>query len=137
MDTLTPRRTSTCGFGTAGESLGGRKMTTVKIRPYTAGDEQSVLALWAESLADGASHNHPQAVLRQKLAHERDLLFVAVESGRVIGTVMGGFDGHRGWVYAVAVEREHRRLGVGTALVRHLEQALAERGCLKVNLQVR
>jgi ribosomal protein S18 acetylase RimI-like enzyme len=60
-----------------------------------------------------------------------------VVEGAVVGTVMGGYDGHRGWVYSVAVRSMHRRAGIGTALLRRLEQALVERGCLKVNLQVR
>jgi ribosomal protein S18 acetylase RimI-like enzyme len=55
----------------------------------------------------------------------------------VAGTVMGGYDGHRGWVYAVAVSPRHRRGGIGAALVRRLEADLTERGCLKINLQVR
>jgi ribosomal protein S18 acetylase RimI-like enzyme len=50
---------------------------------------------------------------------------------------MGSYDGHRGWVYALAVCPTHQRRGIGTALLRHLEAALQGRGCLKVNLQVR
>ena len=62
---------------------------------------------------------------------------MALAGGAVVGTAMGGYDGHRGWVYAVAVGRAHRRAGVGSALLRRLEALLAGRGCLKVNLQVR
>ena len=50
---------------------------------------------------------------------------------------MGGYDGHRGWIYSVAVVPERRSLGIGTALIRKLEAELARRGCLKINLQVR
>lgn len=107
------------------------------IRPYRDVDEQQVIALWNESLADGAPHNDPATAIRQKLAVERDLFFVAEVDGRVSGTVMGGYDGHRGWVYSVAVKPAQRRRGIGAALVRHLEAALVRRGCLKVNLQVR
>jgi len=107
------------------------------IRPYQEADEPAVIALWREVLPDTAPHNEPGQAIRQKRAFERDLLFVAAVEGIVVGTVMGGYDGHRGWVYAVAVRPEHRRAGVGAALVRRLERALAERGCLKVNLQVR
>jgi ribosomal protein S18 acetylase RimI-like enzyme len=49
---------------------------------------------------------------------------------------MGGYDGHRGWVYSLAVSPPARRRGVGTALMAHLERELAARGCPKVNLQV-
>ena len=81
-------------------------------------------------------HNDPATVIRLKLAVQRDLFFVARLDGRLVGTVMGGYDGHRGWIYSLAVGPEVRRRGVGTALMRHVERELAGRGCPKVNLQV-
>jgi ribosomal protein S18 acetylase RimI-like enzyme len=107
------------------------------IRPYEDSDEPAVIALWRESLPIIAPHHDPATSIRNKLAVEHDLFFVAVVEETVVGTVMGGYDGHRGWVYSVAVKATQRRAGIGTALLRRLEQALAERGCLKVNLQVR
>lgn len=107
------------------------------IRPYAESDEQAVIALWNEALPDSAPHNDPATIIRKKLAVERDLFFVADVEAAVVGTVMGGYDGHRGWVYSVAVSPRHQRAKIGTALLRRLEQALAECGCLKVNLQVR
>src|SRR5262245_19876737 len=109
----------------------------MEIRTYEDRDEQAVIALWTELLADSAPHNDPATSLRNKLAVDRDLLLVAVVDNAVIGTVMGGYDGHRGWIYSVAVAPAHRRRRIGSALVRLLEAALVERGCLKVNLQVR
>lgn len=109
----------------------------VRIRRYLDQDEAAVTALWREALADAAPHNDPATSLRKKAEFGDDLLFVADIGGVSVGTVMGGYDGHRGWVYSVAVAEAHRRRGVGTALVRRLESALAELGCLKVNLQVR
>jgi ribosomal protein S18 acetylase RimI-like enzyme len=109
----------------------------VHLRPYQDADEQAVIALWSEVLPDSAPHNDPTTAIRKKLAVERDLFFVAEVDGVVIGTAMGGYDGHRGWIYAVAVQPRHRRQGIAAALIRRLEAALAERGCLKVNLQVR
>jgi hypothetical protein len=106
------------------------------IRPYHEGDEQDVITLWTQVLGYTASHNNPSRSLRRKLNHDRDLLLVALDENRVIGTVMGGYDGHRGWLYSVAVDPAHRRRGVATALVRHMEQLLADRGCPKINLQV-
>ena len=49
---------------------------------------------------------------------------------------MGGYDGHRGWVYSLTVDESERRLGIGAALMREVEQKLRALGCLKVNLQV-
>src|SRR5262245_21113588 len=107
------------------------------IRPYQDSDQQAVIGLWNEVLPDRAPHNDPATAIRKKLAVERALFLVADVAETVVGTVMGGYDGHRGWVYAVAVEPQHRSQGIGGSLIRRLEEALAERGCLKVNLQVR
>jgi ribosomal protein S18 acetylase RimI-like enzyme len=111
----------------------------MRIRPYLDTDKQEVIALWNDVLPDSAPHNDPATSIRNKLAVEHDLFFVAVEpeDGPVVGTVMGGYDGHRGWIYSVAVKPDCRRLGLGTSLIRRMEAALIERGCLKVNLQVR
>jgi hypothetical protein len=114
-----------------------RRDAVVLIRPYEDADEPAVIALWNEDRSDTAPHNDPATVIRNKLSVERDLFLVAVVDGAVVGTVMGGYDGHRGWVYAVVVEPSFRRRGLGSALIRRLEALLADRGCMKVNLQVR
>jgi ribosomal protein S18 acetylase RimI-like enzyme len=108
---------------------------TVEIRAFTESDEDAVIDLWRAVALSCAPHNDPATALRKKLAVDRDLLLVAEVGGTVVGTVMGSYDGHRGWVYAVAVRSDHRRRGIGSALMRRIEAALAERGCLKVNLQ--
>lgn len=104
---------------------------------YHDGDEQAVIRLWREALPGTAPHHDPAASLKQKLSHDPELLLVAVIDNRVVGAVMGGFDGHRGWIYSLAVDAAYRRLGVGAALVRQMESLLRQRGCLKLNLQVR
>src|SRR3954470_9271741 len=109
---------------------GGQHM---EIRPFQEADAGSVIDLWATVFAYPAPHNDPAAVIRNKLAVQRDLFFVAVLDGAVVGTIMAGYDGHRGWVYSLAVSPSTRRRGVGTALMRHVEAALAERGCPKIN----
>jgi ribosomal protein S18 acetylase RimI-like enzyme len=106
------------------------------IRPFHEADEDAVVALWASVFAYPAHHNDPATVIRHKLAVQRELFFVAVEGDALLGTVMGGYDGHRGWIYSLAVHPEARRRGVGTALMRHVEGELARRGCPKINLQV-
>jgi ribosomal protein S18 acetylase RimI-like enzyme len=104
---------------------------------YQEHDEQDVIGLWNETLNDGAPHNDPKTVISNKLSVNCDLFIVAEVDGRIIGTAMGGYDGHRGWLYSVAVLPQHRRKGIGSALVRKLEAMLAEKGCSKINLQVR
>ena len=109
----------------------------MRIRVYDDADEPAVIALWQAALADSAPHNDPATAIRMKVSFGRELFFVAENAGAVMGTAMGGYDGHRGWIYAVAVDPSARHQGVGTALVRRLEQELKARGCLKINLQVR
>lgn len=109
----------------------------VRIRGYDDADERAVIALWSAVLPDAAPHNDPATSIRQKLAVERDLFLVADLADSVVGTVMGGYDGHRGWIYSVAVDPGHRRRGIGAALLRRLEADLKALGCLKLNLQVR
>ncbi len=76
-------------------------------------------------------------VVDEKARLEDGLFFVAVLGDRVVGTVMAGYDGHRGWVYRLAVSPEQRGKGIAGRLVRRAESALAALGCGKVNLQVR
>ena len=108
----------------------------MKIRPYRDEDKRELLALWTEIFPAESPHNDPQTSLDKKLRTDRDLLLVALIDDRVIGSVMGGYDGHRGWIYSLAVSPSHRRQGIASALMRTIEKKLKERGCLKVNLQV-
>jgi len=108
----------------------------MEIRPFQEADTEHVIALWTNVFAYPAPHNDPATVIRQKLAVQRDLFLVALLDGVLVGTVMGGYDGHRGWVYSLAVNPPARRQGIGSALMRHLERELGRKGCTKVNLQV-
>lgn len=109
----------------------------MEVRAYREDDRDGVIALWREVFPDAPPHNQPAADIERKLAVEPDLFFVAEEEGLIIGTAMCGYDGHRGWVYYVAVAPRHRRRGVGTALMSSVERSLAALGCPKINLQVR
>lgn len=106
------------------------------IRPFRQADEPEVIELWKSVFGYAAPHNDPATVIRQKMKADPDLFLVAAWEGAVVGTAMGGYDGHRGWIYSLAVDPGHRRRGLATALVRHVERVLAERDCRKVNLQV-
>jgi ribosomal protein S18 acetylase RimI-like enzyme len=108
------------------------------IRAYRPEDFTGVAALWRACFPDDPPRNRAEAAIPAKLAQGDGLFFVAEgSSGDVQGTVMAGYDGHRGWLYAVAVDPKHRQRGIGRALVEHACAALAARGCGKVNLQVR
>ena len=107
------------------------------VRPFKDSDEREVIALWRDVFQSEEPHNDPALAIRQKLEFERELFIVAEVDGAVVGTAMGGFDGHRGWIYSVAVSPGYRKRGIASALITRLEADLAKRGCLKVNLQVR
>jgi len=66
-----------------------------------------------------------------------NLIFVAENNNKIVGACMAGYDGHRGWLYAVAISPELRRSGIGTMLVKAAIQQLKIIGCVKVNLQIR
>lgn len=107
------------------------------IRTYRDSDEQAVIRLWSEVLPNTAPHHDAAKSLKQKLSHDRELILVATIEQEIVGAVMGGFDGHRGWIYSLAVDAAYRRQGIGAALVRQMETLLRKRGCLKLNLQAR
>jgi ribosomal protein S18 acetylase RimI-like enzyme len=109
----------------------------IELRPYELEDEEDVVGLWREVFPDSPAHNDPHRDIRLKLQVQPDLFFVAMDEGCLVGTAMAGFDGHRGWVYYVAVHPNHRRKGIGSALMKRVERGLSEMGCPKLNLQIR
>ena len=109
---------------------------SMEIRPFEERDEPAVIALWEAVFPADRPWNDPAEIIRRKRAIQRELFFVAALDSDVVGTAFGGYDGNRGWVYHVAVGPGHRRLGIGSALVRRVEDALRAAGCPKVNLQV-
>ena len=109
----------------------------IEIRPYRRSDEKAVVKLWGEAFPGTPAWNDPEADIERKLKVQRELFLVAVEKDLLVGTAMAGYDGHRGWVYYVAVSPSHRCRGVGRALMQTVENGLAECGCPKLNLQIR
>jgi ribosomal protein S18 acetylase RimI-like enzyme len=96
---------------------------------------ECVIALWREVFGYPAAYNDPAFAIDRKMAVD-DLFWVAEEGGAVSGTVMAGYDGHRGWIYALAVAPDQRGQGLGTRLLDHALSALKKKGCAKVNLQI-
>lgn len=106
------------------------------IRAFRPDDTRSVVDLW-EVAGLTRPWNDPHQEIEHKVAVDDGLFLVAEDDDRIVGTAMGGYDGHRGWIYSVAVDPDHRGRGLGTELVSELESRLAAMGCVKVNLQVR
>jgi ribosomal protein S18 acetylase RimI-like enzyme len=107
------------------------------VRPYETSDEAAVVKLWREVFPDDPPHHDPVACIHLKVAEQPELFFVATRGGDVVGSIMAGFDGHRGWIYRVAVSPRHQRQGIGTALMRRAETELVALKAPKINLQVR
>jgi len=101
-----------------------------------ARDHAAVVTLWTEVLGYTSAHNAPELSIRKKIEMNDGLFFVAEAGGRLLGTVMAGYDGHRGWIYSLAVDATFRNQGVGRALLHRAEAGLLERGCVKINLQI-
>jgi ribosomal protein S18 acetylase RimI-like enzyme len=81
---------------------------SVNIRKYQENDRSSLVELWSTVFPDDPPHNEPSIVIEAKLAVD-DLIFVAESNGKLVGACMAGYDGHRGWLYAVAVLEEYRK----------------------------
>lgn len=106
------------------------------IREFDRGDEEAVVSLW-EACELTRPWNDPCLDIERKLAHSPELFLVAVIDGVVVGSVMAGFDGHRGWINYLAVHPGQRRQGRGRSLMDAAEERLTALGCPKINLQVR
>ncbi|WP_295828857.1 GNAT family acetyltransferase [uncultured Microbacterium sp.] len=109
---------------------------TVQIRTFTLDDEDAVVALW-EQAGLTRPWNDPRVDIRRKLTVQPELFLVAFDADRVVGSVMAGYDGHRGWLYYLATAASHRGQGIGRALVAEAERLLEAMGCPKVQLMVR
>ena len=108
-----------------------------EIDPYDdTRHRNQVISLWVAVFGYEANHNAPDLVIDKKLAVDDDLFFVAIDNGSVIGTVMAGYDGHRGWIYSMAVSTDYRKRGIGSKLLSFIEKKLSECGCMKINLQI-
>jgi ribosomal protein S18 acetylase RimI-like enzyme len=108
----------------------------IEFRPATPDDAAATIALWHDA-ALVAVHNDPAADFAFALAGPSSTVVLATAGATVVGSVMVGHDGHRGWLYYLAVAPTRRRAGLGRDLVAAAERWLAARGVPKVHLMVR
>jgi ribosomal protein S18 acetylase RimI-like enzyme len=106
------------------------------IRPFAEADTEAVVGLWREC---GLTRpwNDPYKDIARKLQVQRELFLVGEADGAIVSSVMAGYEGHRGWVYYLAVAPSHRQRGFARELMQHVEAALLARGCPKISLLVR
>lgn len=108
----------------------------IKFRPYRALDKESVVVLWRQC-GLVVPWNDPTADIERKLEVGGELFLVGELTGEIVATVMGGYEGHRGWINYLAVSVKYRRKGYGRAIMAEVERRIRARGCPKINLQVR
>jgi ribosomal protein S18 acetylase RimI-like enzyme len=107
------------------------------IRPFRREDEARVVDLWSVCFPGEPSWNDPHAVIDRKCKVQPELFLVGLLGDDLICSVMGGFDGFRGWVYHLATAPSHRQQGLGRRMMAEIERQLENLDCTKVNLQVR
>ncbi len=108
----------------------------MEIRVFRQDDFEEVITLW-ERCDLLRPWNDPEMDIERKLNHDPDLFLVAEVGGEVVGSVMGGYDGHRGSAYYLGVHPDYRGRGIANALINRLEKKLIARGCPKIQLMVR
>ena len=109
---------------------------TFLIRPYKNDDETAVIALW-QRCDLVRPWNNPKLDIERKLKVNPELFLVGMMDGQVVASVMGGYEGHRGWINYLAVEPELQRQGLGRRMMVEAEQRIRALGSPKINLQVR
>ena len=108
----------------------------MKIRAFDIADQAAVIELW-QACALVVPWNDPVKDIARKLKVDADLFLVGESGGEIVATVMGGYEGHRGWINYLAVSPQHQRKGYGREIMEFVEQRIQQKGCPKINLQIR
>ena len=106
------------------------------IRQFVPNDTNRVIFIW-EQCDLVRSWNNPNFDIQRKLNFQKELFFVGLLNDEIIATAMFGYDGHRGWLNYFAVLPNFQKRGFGKKLMTFGEMALVEKGCPKLNLQIR
>ena len=107
----------------------------MKIREFRIEDYPIVRDLWQTAGLTLRPGDELEDV-KLKLQRDPDLFLVGEQNGEIVGSVIGGWDGRRGWIYHLAVEPQHQRKRIGADLVHEVEKRLLAKGAKKVNAQV-
>lgn len=108
----------------------------MKITAYKEQYRGAVIQLWKDSNLV-VPWNDPDKDINRKLKVNPELFLIGLIDEEVIATVMGGYEGHRGWINYLAVSPGHRGKGYGRQIVKAVERRIGALGCPKINLQVR
>jgi ribosomal protein S18 acetylase RimI-like enzyme len=108
----------------------------MEIRPFRLGDGDDVIRLW-QDCGLVRPWNDPRRDIERKLTEQPELFLVGVLDTAIVASAMFGFDGTRGWVHYLGVASSMRGRSLGRLIMAEGERLLLERGCPKLNLQVR
>ena len=108
----------------------------MEIKQYEEKYKGSVIALWKECNLV-VPQNNPEKDIERKLKVDPDLFLVGIKGNEIVASVMGGYEGHRGWVNYLAVKPSEQRKGYGKTIMLAVENLIKNKGCPKINLQVR
>jgi len=110
-------------------------MSPIRIREFAISEYDSLYNLWTEAgliIRPGDDLGG----IGLKLKRDSDLFLLAIDGNELVASVMGGWDGRRGWIYHLAVKPSHRRQGIARILLAELEKRLAKKGAKKINAQI-
>lgn len=108
----------------------------IQFRQFHPDDTEPTVALW-QACGLTRPWNDPHKDIERKLQQEPELFIVAEHDGLLLGSVMAGYDGHRGWIYYLSVLPQYQSQGLGKKLVQQAEQKLRSKGCPKIQLMIR
>jgi len=108
----------------------------MNIKPYHPDNQQAVINLW-QACNLVVAWNDPVKDIQRKMLVDPDLFLIGELSEDIVATVMGGYEGHRGWINYLAVSPEHQRKGFARAMMQQVEVLIQQKGSPKINLQVR
>ena len=108
----------------------------MQIRSYQKFDEAAVLNLWDEC-GLVVTWNNPKQDIKRKLKVQPELFLIGCIDDKIIATAMAGYDGHRGWVYYLAVQPDYQNRGIGREIMHAAEERLLAIGCPKIDIMVR
>ena len=113
-----------------------KEMPEFAMREMKASDYQGIFTLWQDGEGIGLSNADSEANIQRFLARNPALSFVAVHNGRIVGAILCGHDGRRGYIYHLFVAKPHRNKGIGRRLVTKSLERLKEEGIDKCHLFV-
>ncbi|MBI04675.1 MAG: GNAT family acetyltransferase [Pelagibacteraceae bacterium] len=111
-------------------------MIEIKYRKFIEKDNEAIIELWKKCNLI-VPWNDPHKDIMRKLKIKDDLFIIGEKSKKIIASAMAGYDGHRGYIYYLAVLPEYQKKGVGSEILEIVENKLLKIGCPKINLFVR